>query len=42
MKEDDVPAARQFAEKCMREVPAWLDGLVVDCESAVGDSYGEC
>lgn len=42
VKEDDVPAARQFAEKCMREVPAWLDGLVVDCESAVGDSYGEC
>lgn len=42
VKEDDVPAARQFAEKCMRTVPSWLDGLVVDCESAVGDSYGEC
>lgn len=42
VKEDDVPAARQFAEKCMREVPSWLEGLVVDCESAVGDSYGEC
>ena len=42
VKEDDVPAAQQFAEKCMREVPSWLEGLVVDCESAVGDSYGEC
>lgn len=42
VKEDDVPAARQFAEKCMRTVPSWLEGLVVDCESAVGDSYGEC
>ena len=31
VKEDDVPAARQFAEKCMREVPSWLEGLVVEC-----------
>ncbi len=40
--ETSVSEAQVFIEKCMRWVPDWAQGLPIDCESGVGDSYGEC
>jgi len=34
--------ARAYMEKCMRWLPAWADGLPIDCESGTGLSYGDC
>ena len=40
--EESVSEAQSYIEKCMRWTPDWADGLPIDCESGVGDSYGEC
>ena len=40
--EGSVSEAQSYIEKCMRWTPDWADGLPIDCESGVGDSYGEC
>ena len=40
--EESVSEAQLYIEKCMRWTPDWADGLPIDCESGVGDSYGEC
>jgi hypothetical protein len=37
-----VPEARAHIEDCMRWIPAWAEGLPVNCESGFGKSYGEC
>lgn len=34
--------AQQYVEECMRWVPDWATGLPVNCESGVGQSYGDC
>ena len=42
VKEKDANEAREFVESCMRWVPEWAKGLPVNCESGIGNSYGEC
>jgi len=42
VREADVDEARAYIEECMRWVPDWAAGLPVNCESGVGDSYGDC
>ena len=41
-KKDDVKAAQAYVEECMRRTPSWAEGLPLNCESGVGESYGEC
>jgi DNA polymerase len=38
----EVAEAQAYVEECMRWVPAWADGLPVNCESGHGKSYGDC
>ena len=42
VRNDEVPAALNYIESCMRCTPKWAEGLPLDCESGVGRSYGEC
>lgn len=42
VKEDEVEEAQQYVEDCMRTSPDWAEGLPVNCESGIGQSYGEC
>lgn len=39
--EDEAAECRAFVEECMRWVPAWAEGLPVDCESGIGKNYGD-
>lgn len=32
--------ARAYVEACMRKAPAWADGLPLNCESKMGETYG--
>ena len=34
--------ARDYVEECMRWVPDWAQGLPINCESGIGESYGDC
>ena len=34
--------AQAYVEECMRWVPKWADGLPLNCESGMGENYGEC
>ena len=38
----EVSDAQLSIEESMRWVPDWAEGLPLDCESGVGDNYGEC
>jgi len=40
--ETEVSEAQLSIEESMRWVPDWATGLPLDCESGIGDSYGEC
>jgi DNA polymerase len=40
--EDEADTAREYVELCMRLRPEWAPELPLDCESGVGDSYGDC
>jgi len=40
--EDEADTAREYVELCMRLRPKWAPELPLDCESGVGDSYGDC
>jgi len=40
--EAEVGEAREYIETCMRWTPDWAEGLPVNCESGVGESYGDC
>lgn len=42
VKNDRIEDARAYVEECMRWVPDWATGLPVNCESGVGDNYGDC
>lgn len=42
VSDTEVSEAQSSIEKSMRWVPDWAEGLPLDCESGVGDSYGEC
>ena len=40
--EEEVDEGKRYIEGCMRWLPAWADGLPIDCESGRGKSYGDC
>ena len=40
--ETAVSEAQLSIEESMRWVPDWATGLPLDCESGIGNSYGEC
>jgi DNA polymerase I-like protein with 3'-5' exonuclease and polymerase domains len=40
--EEEADTAREYVELCMRLRPEWASELPLDCESGVGDSYGDC
>lgn len=40
--EHEAETAREYVEMCMRMRPEWALELPLDCESGVGDSYGDC
>ena len=42
VRESDKEEAQAYIEECMRWVPDWATGLPVNCESGVGESYGDC
>ena len=41
-RKEEADEARAYVEECMRWVPAWADGLPLNCESGIGVNYGEC
>lgn len=41
VNETDAMEAAQYIAQCMRWVPDWAEGLPVNCEVALGKSYGE-
>jgi hypothetical protein len=41
-RREEADEARAYVESCMRWVPSWAEGLPVNCESGMGDSYGDC
>jgi len=38
----EAERAQVFVEQCFRETPVWAEGLPLDCESGIGDNYGQC
>ena len=40
--DNEAETCKAYVEECMRWVPAWADGLPVDCEAGIGKNYGEC
>ena len=41
-RKEEADVAKAYVEECMRWTPAWADGLPLNCESGVAESYGEC
>ena len=42
VRSNEVSAALNYIESCMRCTPKWAEGLPLDCESGVGKNYGDC
>jgi hypothetical protein len=40
VRENQVDEARAYFTSCMREVPAWVEGLPLDCEVGAAKSFG--
>lgn len=38
---NEADTCKAYVEECMRWVPAWAEGLPVDCEAGIGKNYGE-
>jgi DNA polymerase len=38
----EAKEAQAFVEECMRWIPEWATGLPLNCESGIGESYGDC
>ena len=41
-KKEEAEEARAYVEACMRWTPAWAEGLPLNCESGMAESYGDC
>jgi len=39
---EEIKEAQAYVEECMRWRPKWAESLPLDCESGIGESYGEC
>tara|TARA_R110000751_G_scaffold259113_4_gene358443 strand:+ start:1043 stop:2872 length:1830 start_codon:yes stop_codon:yes gene_type:complete len=42
VSEDEAEEAKDYMITCMRQTPAWAEGLPLDCEASIGASYGDC
>lgn len=42
VKDDEVEQAKEYMQRCMRQVPEWAKGLPVDCEGDASRHYGDC
>jgi DNA polymerase len=38
----EAEEAVAYVMECMRYVPAWAQGVPLDCEAGYGENYGEC
>jgi DNA polymerase len=41
-KKEEAEEARTYVETCMRWTPDWAEGLPLNCESGMAESYGDC
>lgn len=41
-RKEEADEARAYVETCMRWTPAWAEGLPLNCESGMAESYGDC
>jgi len=41
-RKEEADEARAYIEECMRWTPAWAEGLPLNCESGMAESYGDC
>lgn len=39
---EEAEQARKYVEECMRTRPDWAQTLPLNCESGMGESYGDC
>lgn len=39
---EEAEEAKAYGMECMRYVPAWAEGIPLNCEAGYGDNYGEC
>jgi DNA polymerase len=39
---EEAEEAQKYVEECMRWRPTWASTLPLDCESGIGESYGDC
>ena len=39
---EEAQEAMDYVMKCMRFVPSWAEGIPLNCEAGMGDSYGDC
>jgi DNA polymerase I-like protein with 3'-5' exonuclease and polymerase domains len=39
---EEVKEAQKYVEECMRWRPEWAATLPLNCESGIGDNYGDC
>jgi DNA polymerase I-like protein with 3'-5' exonuclease and polymerase domains len=39
---EEIKEAQAYVEECMRWRPTWAESLPLNCESGIGNSYGEC
>lgn len=39
---EEAEEAKAFVMECMRFVPSWAQGIPLNCEAGIGESYGDC
>jgi DNA polymerase len=39
---EEAQEAMEYVMECMRFVPIWAEGIPLNCEAGMGDSYGDC
>jgi DNA polymerase len=39
---EQIKEAQAYVEECMRWRPTWAESLPLNCESGIGNSYGDC
>ena len=39
---EEAQEAMAYVMECMRFVPTWADGIPLNCEAGMGESYGDC
>jgi DNA polymerase len=42
VKKEEALESQAYVEECMRWAPEWAQGLPLNCESGIGENYGQC